>query len=253
MSKNGSVCYILPKLISIRVNIIDNMELTLREFQLIEINRTIIERYSNRKYIENFNHRTETHTDYLKLNHLKKQSLKDFKKVEKKLQSCPYFLKSKKIREEVGREAFIKSEYGERWDTYKNTNRMNLSRFLKDMLPYIDKYTMKRLKHGKYFRKIVDGLMRNENLLSLAKTPNSYAVLNPEKTRDFYTEDILKDLGKKFDKKKLVDLTKDKKLIEDILEKHDLPETTISSKGKKKKRGHSTKMRSQFYYSQSVF
>ncbi len=229
------------------------MELTLREFQLIEINRTIIERYSNRKFIDEFNHRTEEHTDYLKLDHLKYDSLKDVKKVEKKLQCRPYFVKSKEIRDEVGREAYIKSEYSDRWETYKNTNRVNLSRFLKDMLPYIDKPTMKRLKHGKYFRKIVDGLMRNDRLLDLAKTPNSYAVINPNKEQKFYTEEVLKDLSKKFDKKKLFDLTKDKDRVIDILEEYDLPKSTISDRSGGKKRTGSNDMRNHFYYSQNVF
>lgn len=228
------------------------MEHTLREFQLIEINKSIIDKYSKRKSISEFNHRTEEHTDYLKLDHLKYQSLKDVKKVEEKLQRHPYFLKSKDIRDEVGKEAYIKSEYSDRWETYNNTNRVNLSRFLKDMLPYIDKATMKRLKHGKYFRKLVDGLMRNDRLLDLAKTPNSYAVLNPKKEEEFYTEDILEDLGKKFDKKKLIELTKDKDRVKDILEDYDLPESTISDRRRGRKTG-SIDLRNHFYYNQNVF
>lgn len=191
--------------------------MNIRELQLIEINRSIIQKYSKTRSIDDFTHRKEDHTDYLKLNHLKKNSLEDFKKVDKKLQKRPFFLKSKTIRDTVGREAFIKKEFSDRWDTYKNTNRVNLSKFLKDMLPYVDKATIKRLKHGKYFRNIVDGLMNNHELLDLAGTPNSYAVLNPRKTQSFYTENIVKDLDKKFEKEKLIDMTKDEEWVRDII------------------------------------
>ncbi len=193
------------------------MEMKIRESQLIEINQSVIRRYSKKKPVSSFSHRIEEHTDHLKLKHLKDESLEDVKKVDKKLQIRPFFLKSKTIRDEVGKEAFIKKEYSDRWNTYKNTNRVNLSKFLKDMLPYVDKATIKRLKHGKYFRNIVDGLMNNDSLLDLAGTPNAYAVLNPRKTQDFYTEDIIKDLNKKFEKEKIIDMTKDEELVKDVL------------------------------------
>lgn len=202
----------------------------IRELQLIEINQSIIRRYSKKKSYRNFNRRTEEHKDYLKLTHLKKDSLEDFKKVDKKLQKRPFFLKSKTIRDTVGREAFIKKEFSDRWDTYKNTNRVNLSKFLKDMLPYVDKRTIKRLKHGKYFRNIVDGLMNNNQLLDLAGTPNSYAVVNPRKTQNFFTENIVKDLDKKFEKEKLIDMTKDEDWVEDIVGESDSSELPVSRK-----------------------
>ncbi|MBS3782168.1 MAG: hypothetical protein KGY68_06135 [Candidatus Thermoplasmatota archaeon] len=210
-------------------------------------------KYSNRKFIKNFNHRTEEHTDYLKLNHLKYESLKDVKKVDKKLQLRPYFLKSKTIRDEIGREAFIKSEYSDRWDTYKNTNRVNLSKFLKDMLPYVDKTVIKRLKHGKYFRKVVDGLMKNNELLDLAKTPNSYAVVNPRKTQEFFTGDVIRDLRKKFKREKLIDITKDEKWVNKALKEYDLPEPKPHRGGGGKKQAGSSDPQTHFYYSQSIF
>ncbi|MFW5946753.1 MAG: hypothetical protein ACOCTN_07800 [Candidatus Natronoplasma sp.] len=193
------------------------MEIQIRELQLIEINQSIISKYSKKRSYRNFNYKANNQTDYLKLTHLKKGSLEDFKKVDRKLQSRPFFLKSKTIRDTVGREAFIKKEFNDRWETYKNTNRVNLSKFLKDMLPYIDKATIKRLKHGRYFRNIVDGLMNNNRLLDLASTPNSYAVVNPRKTQDFYTEKIIKDLDKKFEREKIVDMTKDEGWVKDVL------------------------------------
>ncbi|MFW6047978.1 MAG: hypothetical protein ACOC87_01595 [Candidatus Natronoplasma sp.] len=245
-------CYGLPKQISKRRNIAECMDSILQEFEIIEINKSILRRYSNHKFVGNFDYRRAEHTDYIKLEHLKYESLRDVKKVDKKLQLRPYFLKSKKIREEVGREAFIKSEYSDRWDTYKNTNRVNLSKFLKDMLPYIDKTTIKRLKHGKYFRKIVDGLMKNDQLLELAKTPNSYAVLNPNKTQEFFTGDIIRDLRKKFEVEKLVEMTKDEEFVKKALEEYDLPEPK-PSRGRGKKRIPSTNSRTRFYYSQNVF
>ncbi|MBS3815974.1 MAG: hypothetical protein KGY76_00225 [Candidatus Thermoplasmatota archaeon] len=224
------------------------MELRIREFQLIEINQTVMRRYCNQKRIQEFNHRKEEHTDYLKLRHLKDGSLKDVKSVEKKLQTHPYFLKSKTIREEVGKEAYIKEEHSERWETYKNTNRVNLSKFLKDMLPYVDKATIKRLKHGKYFRKIVSGMLKNNSLLELANTPNAYAVLNPERKDEFFTKDIVYDLGKKFGKQKLVDMTKDEDLVEDLLEEYDLPDSTSSDKSTLRGQGSSRNLRTQLYY-----
>ncbi len=228
------------------------MDSILQEFQLIEINKSILQRYCNQKFIKNFNHRTNEHVDYIKLGHLKYESLRDVKKVDKKLQLRPYFLKSKKIRDEIGREVFIKPEYSDRWDTYKNTNRVNLSRFLKDMLPYIDKPTIKRLKHGKYFRRIVDGLMKNDQLLDLAKTPNSYAVLNPNKTQEFFTGDIIRDLRKKFKVEKLVDMTKDEEWVKKALEEYELPEPK-SYRGRGNKRYSSSNSRTRFYYSQNIF
>jgi len=226
------------------------MDSILREFELIELNRSIVERYSNQKSIKDISHRTNNHFDYIKLEHLKYESLKDVKKVDKKLQLRPYFLKSKKIRNEIGREVFIKSEYSDRWDTYKNTNRVNLSKFLKDMLPHIDKPTVKRLKHGKYFRKMVDGLMKNDELLDLAKTPNSYAVVNPNKVQEFYTGEIIRDLRKKFEVEKLVDLTKDEDWVKKALEEYDLPEPKHSKK--KKERITPTTSPTQYYYSQHI-
>ena len=228
------------------------MDSILQEFELIEINKSVMKRYSNRKYIDEFNHRTDDHYDYIKLNHLKYESLRDVKKVDERLQFHPYFLKSKKIRNEIGREAFIKSEYSDRWETYKNTNRVNLSRFLKDMLPYVDKPTIKRLKHGKYFRKVVDGLMKNEKLLGLAKTPNSYAVLNPYKTQEFFTGDIIRDLRKKFNVEKLVDMTKDEEWVKMVLEEYELPEPRPIS-GRNNRQTEPSDLRTRFYYSQSIF
>jgi len=229
-----------------------NMDSILQEFELIEMNKSIVKRYSNQKFIEDFNHRTDDHYDYIKLEHLKYESLRDVKKVDKKLQLRPYFLKSKKIRGEIGREAFVKSEYSDRWDTYKNTNRVNLSKFLKDMLPYIDKPTIKRLKHGKYFRKIVGGLMKNDQLLELAKTPNSYAVVNPTKTQEFYTGDIIRDLRNKFKVEKLVDLTKDEEWVKKALEEYELPKPK-PSRGRGKKRTPASNSRTRFYYSPNIF
>ncbi len=228
------------------------MDSILQEFEIIEINRSVVKRYCNEKFIEEFNHRTNDHYDYIKLNHLKYESLRDVKRVDEKLQLRPYFLKSKKIRDEIGREAFIKPEYSDRWDTYKNTNRVNLSKFLKDMLPYVDKPTIKRLKHGKYFRKVVDGLMKNDKLLELAKTPNSYAVLNPYKTQDFFTGDIIRDLRKKFKVEKLVDMTKDDEWVKKALDEYELPEPRHPIGGNKKQ-NNSSDLRAQFYYSQSIF
>jgi len=228
------------------------MDSILQEFELIEINKSIVYRYSNQKFIEDFNHRTDDHFDYIKLEHLKYESLRDVKKVDKKLQLRPYFLKSKKIRDEIGREAFIKPEYSDRWDTYKNTNRVNLSRFLKDMLPYVDKPTIKRLKHGKYFRKIVDGLMKNDQLLELAKTPNSYAVVNPTKTQEFFTGDIIRDLRKRFKVDKLIDMTKDEEWVKKALDEYELPEPKPQIGGGKKQ-AVSTDPRLRFYYSQNIF
>jgi len=228
------------------------MDSILQEFELIEMNKSIVKRYCNHKFIEDFNHRTDDHYDYIKLEHLKYESLRDVKKVDKKLQLRPYFLKSKKIRDEIGREAFVKSEYSDRWDTYKNTNRVNLSRFLKDMLPYIDKPTIKRLKHGKYFRKIVCGLMKNDQLLELAKTPNSYAIVNPNKTQEFYTGDIIRDLRNKFDVEKLVDLTKDEEWVKKALEEYELPKPK-PSRGRGKKRVPASNSRTRFYYSPNIF
>ena len=234
-------------------NIIYYMDSILQEFEIIEMNKSILKRYCNQKFIDEFNHRTDDHFDYIKLEHLKYESLRDVKKVDKKLQLRPYFLKSKKIRDEIGREAFVKSEYSDRWDTYKNTNRVNLSRFLKDMLPYVDKPTIKRLKHGKYFRKIVDGLMKNDQLLELAKTPNSYAVINPNKTREFFTGDIVRDLRKKFKVEKLVDMTKDEKLVEKALKEYELPDPKPLSSGGSKKQTDPSDPRTKFYYSQNIF
>ncbi len=228
------------------------MDSILQEFELIEINRSIMKRYCNQKYIEQFDHRTNDHYDYIKLNHLKYESLRDVKKVDKKLQFHPYFLKSKKIRNEIGREAFIKSEYSDRWDTYKNTNRLNLSKFLKDMLPYVDKPAIKRLKHGKYFRNLVDGLMKNDQLLDLAKTPNSYAVLNPYKTQEFFTGDIIRDLRKKFNVEKLVDMTKDEKWVKKVLDEYELPAPRPPT-GRKNKQTNFSDLRSRFYYTPNIF
>lgn len=229
------------------------MEIKLREFQLIEINQSIIERYCQGRRVDDFQHRREKNTADLKLNHLKYGSLKDVKRVEEKLQIRPFFLKSKTIREDVGREVYIKKEYVDRWDTYKNTNRINLSKFLKDMLPYVNKKVIKRLKHGRYFRNIVDGMMNNHALLDLASTPNSYAVVNPQKTQEFFTEDVIKDLDKKFEKKKLADMTKDEEWVRDILDEED-PENSRASTGRKYRgRKDSIDFRSRFYYSQNRF
>ncbi|MEF8832812.1 MAG: hypothetical protein V5A66_04750 [Candidatus Thermoplasmatota archaeon] len=228
------------------------MDSILQEFELIEMNTSLVRRYSNEKFIEEFSHRTDEHADYIKLEHLKYESLRDVKKVDKKLQLRPYFLKSKDIRDEIGREAFVKSEYSERWDTYKNTNRVNLSKFLRDMLPYIDKPTIKRLKHGKYFRKVVDGLMKNDQLLALAKTPNSYAVVNPNKTQEFFTGDIIRDLRKKFKVEKLVDMTKDEDWVKKVLEEYELPDSKLDTGGSKK-RADPSDPRARFYYSPSIF
>ncbi len=229
------------------------MEMRLREFQLIEINRSIIERYSHRAHADDLQHRKEESVEYLKLEHLKYESLKAVKKVEKKLQIRPYFLKSKTIREDVGREAYIKSEYSDRWETYKNTNRVNLSKFLKDMLPYVNKNAIKRLKHGRYFRSIVDGMMNNDALLDLAGTPNAYAVVNPRKTRDFFTEDIVKDLGKKFEKKELVDMTKDEEWIAEILEEDQNNDSKTYTNRRYRGRIDPIDFKSRFYYCQSSF
>ncbi len=215
------------------------MELRLLEFQLIEINESIIKRYSKTKRLKSFNHRTDTHHDYIKLDHLKRRSLENVKKVDKKLQTHPYFLKSKTIREKVGRELYIQSEYSDKWNTYQDTNRLNLSRFLKDMLPFIDKETITRLKHGKYFRSIVDGLIRNQALLDMAHTPNGYAVVNPQKTREFYTEPVIKDLNKKFEKEKLIDLTKDKEWVNEVLGEKRRSSSIQKRWGKTKYRGSS--------------
>ncbi len=227
------------------------MDIRLREFQLIEINRSVIERYSREERVDDFQQRRDKHADYLKLEHLKYESLKDVKKVEEKLQIDPYFLKSKTIREEVGREAYIKCEYSDRWDTYQNTNRVNLSKFLKDMLPYVDKASIKRLKHGRYFRNIVDGLMNNRALLDLASTPNSYAVVNPRKTQDFFTEDVVKDLGKRFEKEKLVDMTKNEEWVAEVLDEKDSGSAKIHTRRQYRGRADPIDFKSRFYYSQS--
>lgn len=210
------------------------MELRALELQLIEINESIIRRYSNTRNIKSFNHRQETHHDYIKLDHLKEKSLERVKTVDEKLQSHPYFLKSKTIRDEVGKELYIKGEYSDKWNTYQDTNRLNLSKFLKDMLPYIDKATIKRLKHGKYFRSVVDGLLKNTELLDLAKTPNGYAVVSSKKTREFYTEPVVKDLNKKYSKEKLVKLTKDEEWINEVLEEKETSSKQDNNKCKKK-------------------
>ena len=203
------------------------MESLLHDFELLEFNESVHKRYSNLEYPDGIP-APEEDSGYIKLSHLKDESIEDMMKIEKKLKYRPHFLKAKEIRDEIGREAFIKSEYSDMWDTYKNTNRVNLSRFLKDMLPYVDKDTMKRLKHGKYFRKCVDGPMKNDELLELAKTPNSYAVLNPE--IQFFTSEIIRDLGKKFSIDKLFDMTKDKDLVNEVLEEDDEVEEKLYQK-----------------------
>ncbi|MEF8874608.1 MAG: hypothetical protein V5A88_08070 [Candidatus Thermoplasmatota archaeon] len=201
------------------------MDIRLREFQIIEINKSIIRKYSKDNFSHDFQYLEEESPDPLSLEHLKESSIAAVKKVDKKLRTPPYFLKAKTIRKEIGREVFIKSEYSDKWDTYKNTNRVNLPKFMKDMLPYVNKPAVKRLMCGRYFRKALeDSLLINYNLSPLAKGPHSYAILNPNKREEFFTEDVMNQFAKEFDRKELVEMTKDEELVQNVLEEPSSPE-----------------------------
>ncbi|MFP3872574.1 MAG: hypothetical protein ACLFVL_06815 [Candidatus Aenigmatarchaeota archaeon] len=193
------------------------MELRLREFQIIEINKSVIRRYSRERFIHDFQYIEEEPSEPISLKHIKESSLEAVKKVDKKLRTPPYFLKAKTIRKEIGKELFIKSEYSDRWDTYRNTNRVNLPKFLKDMLPYVNKCAVKRLMCGKYFRKSIDSLLVDRKLQPLAQGPNSYAVLNPNKREEFFTEDVMEQFTKEFDQDELEDMTKDEEWVREVL------------------------------------
>ncbi len=207
------------------------MDIRLREFQIIEINKSIIRKYSKDNFIYNFQYIEEEPEESLSLKHLKESSIEAVKKVDKKLRTPPYFLKAKTIRKEIGKELFIKSEYSDKWDTYKNTNRVNLPKFLKDMLPYVNKPAIKRLMCGKYFRKsIADSLLINYKLTPLAQSPHSYAVLNPNKKKEFFTQNVMKQYIKEFDEKELMEMTKDEELVKKAMG------TTSSKSSKSKKR-----------------
>ncbi len=202
------------------------MDSVLIEFKLIRIDDPLLQRlYCDLDKLTEIDEKEEELFDYLKLEHLPYNSLKLIKIVDEKLQYRPFFLKSKYIRDEIGKEIYIKSEYSEKWHTYKNTNRVSLSTFLKHMLPYVDKPVIKRLKYGKSFRKEVDGLMRNDELLKLTRSPHSYAVINPNKTKKFYTEKIIRDLRKKFSVEELIYRIKDEEWVRTALERYRIPNT----------------------------
>ncbi len=207
------------------------MELRIREFQIIEINKSIIRKYGREKFIHDFQYIEEERDEPLSLKHLKEESLEAVKRVDDKLRKPPYFLKAKTIRKEIGRELFVKNEYSDKWNTYKNTNRVNLSKFLKDMLPYVNKPAIRRLMCGKYFRKSIDSLLINYKLSPLAQSPHSYAVLNPNKSDEFFTEDVMKQFVKEFDRDELKEMTKDEKLIQEFF---DTKQTSRDSRKREK-------------------
>ncbi len=207
------------------------MELRIREFQVIQINKSIIRKYSSDRFIHNFQYIEEEPTGTLSLKHLKESSLEAIKKVDEKLRTPPYFLKAKTIRKEIGRELFIKNEYSDKWDTYKNTNRVNLSKFVKDMLPYVNKPAVKRLMCGKHFRKSIDSLLINYQLSPIAQGPGSYAVLNPNKKKEFFTEEVMDHFVKEFDEEELIEMTKDEELVWKALD--DDSDLKLSKAGKR--------------------
>ncbi|MFP4116797.1 MAG: hypothetical protein ACLFQ8_02530 [Candidatus Aenigmatarchaeota archaeon] len=185
------------------------------ELQFIELGDSLLQKSD---YYRGWGDEYESNVP--KIEHFQEESQKYIKKLDERLSKPPWFVDSKSIREDIAKELVVKSEYKDAWETYSRTKRFNFPKFLKDVLPYMNTDCVKRLKHGKYLRNMVDGIIDkyDTRVLEIAggRGP-SYAVLNPDKTEEFYTESILKDLSKELDGEELIDLTKDEELINDAL------------------------------------
>ncbi len=195
------------------------------ELQFIELGESLLKRSD---YYRDW--ADEYESKIPKIEHFKPDSQEHIKKVDHKLSRPPWSVDAKTIRDEISQDLFVKSEYEDAWNTYENTKRFNFSSFLKDVLPYVDSDCIQRLKHGKHFRGVVDGIMEDYDsyFLEIAggRGGNS-AVVNPNKTRELFTEPIVEDLSKKYDRAELVDLTKDEELVNEVVgepEKDELKE-----------------------------